>query len=97
MSDQQQAPARLVIDVTVENGAVLPADQQLQGKVGQPVVVRINSDAADQLLARGAREHTFPVEAKAGQSFQFTPDAPGPVTITLQTLNQTVATVDVTQ
>lgn len=93
----QQAPARLLIDVTVKDGQVTPTNEALQGKVGQPIVVRVNSDVADELHVHSVPEHTFAIEPKNGQQFQFTVDVPGTVDIELHELNRTVASIQVQQ
>jgi Flp pilus assembly protein TadD len=95
MTNQQQAPARLLIDATIKGGEVTPADKQLQGKVGQPIVVRVNSDAEDELQVHSNPEHNFKIDPRNGQQFQFTVDAPGTVDITLHNLNRTIASVQV--
>ena len=55
----------------------------------------MNSDAADQLHVHSNPEHTFNVEPKNGQSFQFTVDVPGKVDVELHQLDKTVATITV--
>ncbi|MGV0810431.1 hypothetical protein ABQF34_00565 [Mycolicibacterium boenickei] len=97
MTDQQQAPARLVIDVTIKGGQVTPTNEQRQGKVGQPIVVRVNSDAADELHVHSNPEHSFKIEPRNGQQFQFTVEVPGTVDIELHHLNRTIASVQVQQ
>jgi PBP1b-binding outer membrane lipoprotein LpoB len=95
MSDPQEPPARLVIDVTIKGGEVTPTNAQLDANAKEPIVVRVNSDVADQLHVHSNPEHTFNIEPKSGQSFQFTVDVPGNVDIELHQLNRTVATVTV--
>jgi hypothetical protein len=95
MSDQQNPPTRLVIDVTIKGGEVTPTNAQYQSAAKELIVVRINSDVADQLHVHSNPEHTFNVEPKSGQSFQFTVDVPGKVDIELHQLNKTIATVTV--
>ncbi len=97
MTNRQQAPARLVIDVTIKGGEVTPTNASLQGSVKEPIVVRVNSDAADELHVNSAPDHTFKIEPRAGQQFQFTVDVPGTVEIELHHLNRTVASVQVLQ
>lgn len=97
MTNQQQAPTRLLIDVTIKGGAVTPTNEQLKGKVGQPIVVRVNSDAADELHVHSNPEHSFKIEPRNGQQFQFTVDVPGTVDIELHQLNRTIASVQVQQ
>jgi surface antigen len=95
MSDQQAPPERLVIDVTIKGGEATPTNEQLQAKVGDPIVVRVTSDATDQLHVHSNPEHTFDIEPKAGQSFQFTVAVPGKVDVELHELNRTVASIAV--
>lgn len=95
MSDQQAPPERLIVDVTIKGGEVTPTNEQLQAKLGDPIVVRINSDAADQLHVHSNPEHTFNVEPKSGQSFQFTVAVPGKVDVELHQLNRTIASIAV--
>ncbi|MGV9800002.1 hypothetical protein ACWDTP_18340 [Mycobacterium sp. NPDC003449] len=97
MTDQQKAPDRLVIEVTVKGGQVTPTNEQLQAKVKQPIVVRVDSDAADELHVHSNPEHTFKVEPRSGQQFQFTADVPGTVDIELHQLNRVIASVQVQQ
>lgn len=95
MTDQQAPPERVVIDVTVAGGNVSPTNQQVQAKVKQPIIVRVNSDAADQLHVHSNPEHTFDIKPENGQAFQFTVDVPGKVDVELHHLDKTVATITV--
>jgi ABC-type glycerol-3-phosphate transport system substrate-binding protein len=94
-TDQQAPPARLVIDATVAHGVVTPTNEQLQAKVNETIIVRIDSDAADELHVHSTPDRTFKVEAKPNQSFQFSVTVPGKVEIELHTLNRVIATVAV--
>lgn len=95
LSDQQAPPDRLVVDVTIKGGEVTPTNAQFESKAKEPIVIRVNSDVADQLHVHSNPEHTFNVEPKNGQSFQFTVDVPGKVDIELHELNRTIGTVTV--
>jgi hypothetical protein len=95
MSNQQAPPNRLVIDVTIKGGNVTPTNEQLQAGLKEQIVVRVNSDAADELHVHSTPEHSFNVEAKPMQSFQFTVDVPGKVDVELHKLNKTIATIQV--
>jgi sporulation-control protein spo0M len=95
MSNDQAPPTRLIIDVDIKGGNVSPANQQLQAALKEQIIVRVNSDAADELHVHSTPEHTFKVEAKPGQSFQFTVDVPGNVDVELHHLNRVVATIQV--
>jgi sporulation-control protein spo0M len=97
MTDQQKAPDRLTVEVKIQGGEVTPTNAALQAKVGQPIVIRVDSDAADELHVHSVPEHSFPIEAKPGQQFQFTVDVPGNVDIELHDAGKVVATIQVQQ
>ena len=95
MSNDQAPPTRLVIDVTIKGGQVTPTNEQLQAGVKEQIVVRVNSDVADELHVHSTPDHKFNVEAKPSQSFQFSVDVPGKVDVELHHLNKTIATIQV--
>jgi hypothetical protein len=95
MSNVQAPPTQLAIDVTIKGGDVTPTNEQLQAAVKEQIVIRVNSDAADELHVHSTPEHKFNVEAKPMQSFQFTVDVPGKVDVELHHLNKTIATIQV--
>ena len=95
MSNEQAPPTRLIVDVTIKDGKVTPTNEQLKAGIKQQIIIRINSDAADELHVHSTPEHSFNVEAKPMQSFQFTVDVPGKVDVELHNLNQTIATIQV--
>jgi hypothetical protein len=95
MQDQQEPPERLVIDVNIEGGEVTPTNASFEAKTNEQIVVKVNSDVADELHVHSTPEHTFKVEPKPAQQFQFTVDVPGKVDIELHNLAKTIATVQV--
>jgi hypothetical protein len=95
MSNEQAPPNRLVIDVDIKGGNVTPTNDQLKAGVKEQIVVRVNSDAADELHVHSTPEHSFNIEAKPIQSFQFTVDVPGKVDVELHKMNKTIATIQV--
>ena len=94
-SDQQAPPERVVIDVTISGGQVTPVNEQVQAAVKQPIVIRVTSDADDELHVHASPEHTFAVKPEALQSFQFEVEVPGKVDVELHHLNRVVATITV--
>jgi hypothetical protein len=95
MPNEQAPPKRLVVEVMIKGGTVTPTNEQLQAAVKEQIVIRVNSDVADELHVHSNPEHTFKVEAKPAQSFQFTVDVPGKVDVELHQLKQTIATIQV--
>lgn len=95
MTDTQHAPERLVVDVTIKGGKVTPTNEQLQAGLDEQIVIRVDSDATDELHVHSSPEHTFPVAIGPAQSFQFSVGVPGRVDIELHELGTTIATVQV--
>jgi hypothetical protein len=95
MSNEQAPPSRLAIDVDIKGGNVTPTNQQLNAGVKEQIIIRVNSDAADELHVHSTPEHKFNIEAKPMQIFQFTVDVPGKVDVELHKLNKTIATIQV--
>lgn len=95
MTDQQAPSDRLVVDVKIAGGNVTPTNAQLEATVNEPIVFSVDSDAVDELHVHSNPEHSYKIEAKPGQSFQFTVAVPGKVDVELHDLNKTVATITV--
>ena len=95
MSNEQAPPTRLVVDVTSRAARSPPPTNSCRRASSEQIVIRVNSDAADELHVHSTPEHSFNVEAKPMQSFQFTVDVPGKVDVELHKLNKTIATIQV--
>lgn len=95
LSDQQAPPERVVIDVTIADGRVTPVNQQVQATVRQPIIIRVTSDADDELHVHATPDHTFAVKPGPLQSFQFEVEVPGKVDVELHRLHRVVATITV--
>ena len=95
MSNDQSAPTRLVVDVQIKGGDVTPTNQQLQAALKEQIVIRVNSDVADELHVHSTPDHNFKIEAKPVQQFQFSVDVPGKVDVELHHLKKTIATITV--
>lgn len=97
LTDQQAPPAEPTLEITIRGGEVTPTNAQLEAQVGQPIVIRVDSDAADELHVHSNPEHTFAVAPTDGQTFQFTVEVPGRVDVELHHTHTTVATIAVVQ
>jgi hypothetical protein len=86
---------RLVIDVSIAGGDVTPTNERMEATVGEPIVLRVNSDTTEEVHVHSVPDHSFEVEAAPGQTFEFTVDVPGQVAIELHDSGRTVATVSV--
>lgn len=94
-SSSPAAADATAVDVTIVGGVVTPTNGQAQGKVGKPIVLRVGSDVPDSLHVHSVPEHTFQVEPRPEQEFEFTVDVPGQVDVELHDLNRTVVTIQV--
>jgi hypothetical protein len=94
-SSSSAAAAGLSVDIKIAGGTVTPTNTTLQAKIGEPITLHVDSDAADELHVHSVPDHEFEVEAKPGQTFDFTVDVPGSVEVELHHLNRTVATIQV--
>lgn len=92
---QRPQPGGELFDVTIAKGRVTPANATWHAKAGQPITLRVNSDATDELHVHSSPDHEFGVAAAPNQGFTFTVDVPGSVEIELHHLNKTVATLQV--
>jgi hypothetical protein len=96
-SSSRPPTAALVVDVTIAKGQVTPTNATLQTKVGQPITLRVTSDATDEPHVHSSPDHKFQVAAAPNQKFQFTVDVPGNVEVQLHHLDHTIATIQVQQ
>jgi hypothetical protein len=87
--------APLVVEVTIAKGQVTPANATLQARVGQPITLRVTSDATDELHVHSSPDHKFQIAAAPDQTFQFKVDVPGTVEVELHHLDRTIATIQV--
>ncbi len=91
----QPVGAALVLDITIARGEVTPTNATLGAKVGQPITLRVTSDATDELHVHSSPDHKFQVAAAPNQTFQFKVDVPGNVEVELHHLDRTIATIQV--
>ncbi len=84
-----------VVEITIARGSVTPTNATLTAKVGQPITLRVNSDADDELQVHSTPDHEFTIAAKPEQEFSFTVDVPGSVAVELHHVDRTVATIQV--
>ncbi|MFE1595548.1 hypothetical protein [Nocardia sp. NPDC058705] len=89
----EQTDEARTIDIRIAKGAVSPTNTRTEAQVGQPIVLRVDSDATDELHVHSTPAHTFPVAATADQEFSFTVTVPSQVEIELHHHGRTVTTL----
>lgn len=78
------------IDVVIADGSVTPTGDRVEVEAGEPVTLRINSDAVDEIHVHSDPEHEFAVAPGGDQSFTFTVDVPGEVAVESHELDRTI-------
>lgn len=90
-------PADVTISVHIAGGTVTPTNTRTEARVNQPIVIKVDSDAADELHVHSEPSQTFEVEPKAGQEFRFAVTVPGRVDVELHHAGKTVTTLLIRQ
>jgi predicted small lipoprotein YifL len=85
----------VVVDITIADGEVTPTGEEVEARVGEPIELHVDSDAADELHVHSQPEHSFEVEADPGktQVFEFTVDIPGQVDVESHATGETIVTL----
>ncbi len=94
-SDSPQQQSNLVIDVTIAGGVVSPVNAELTAVVGEPIMLVVNSDAADEIHVHSIPDRAFDVAAQQNQRFEFTVTVPGRVEVELHRSERTIAIIQV--
>lgn len=87
--------AATVVKVSISGGLVTPTNAEQEAVAGQPIVLEVDSDAADSIHVHSVPAHTFDVVSRPDQRFEFTVDVPGRVDVELHDLNRTIVTLAV--
>ncbi|MFI6041172.1 hypothetical protein ACIA8C_06030 [Nocardia sp. NPDC051321] len=88
-----EASPDVVISVRIAGGTVTPTNAHAEAEVGQPIVVKVDSDADDELHVHSDPSQSFEVEPRQGQEFRFVVSVPGKVDIELHHAGKTVTTL----
>lgn len=84
-----------IIDVSIADGAVAPVNAEVRAVAGQPIVLKVGSDATDSIHVHSVPEYVFEIQPRPDQRFEFTVDVPGRVDVELHDLNRTIVTITV--
>ncbi|MEV6554397.1 hypothetical protein AB0M22_01660 [Nocardia sp. NPDC051756] len=89
--------AEVTIAVRIAGGSVTPTNIRTEARQFQPIVIKVDSDAADELHVHSEPSQTFAVEPEAGQEFRFIVTVPGRVDVELHHAGKTVTTLLIRQ
>lgn len=95
-SSASTALATLTIPITIADGQVSPNGQKINASVGQPVVLQVTSDEADEIHAHtGGDGYELEVPANTPTTGTFTPTSPGSFEIESHHLEKVIVVLDV--
>ena len=81
----------VVVDITIAGGKVTPQGKRVDVKVGEPVTLRVTSDAEDEIHVHSDPEHGLDVVAgDTDKELTFTLDTPGQVAVESHHLDATI-------
>lgn len=73
----QDQPSALRVEVSIKNGEVSPAGEHIDAEVGEPIVLKVDSDQADEIHVHSEPEHESEVKPGKPQTFRFKINRPG--------------------
>lgn len=85
-----ESESRTTIDVAIADGDITPTGGRVEVEAGEPVTLRVDSDAVDEIHVHSDPEHEFAVVPGDDQSFTFTVDVPGQVAVESHGLDRTI-------
>ncbi len=88
------APTGVVVDITFDGDTVDPNGERIQAKVGEPVTLNVDADAAGELHVHSTPEQEIAYDAGTS-THEVTFDQPGIVEIESHDLDKVVVQVEV--
>jgi hypothetical protein len=71
----------VLVEVTIRQGSIEPQGERIEVAVGQDVMIRVMSDAAEQIHVHSEPEHTYRVTPGELLEETFSIDKPGQVAV----------------
>ena len=88
--------APLTIAVTIAGGQVQPNGEKIDARLGQPIVLQVTSDQADEIHAHtGGDGYELEVPAGTPTTGTFTPSQPGSFEVESHHLEKVIVVLDV--
>lgn len=88
--------APLTVSITIAGGQVQPNGEKISAALGQPVVLQVTSDEADEIHAHtGGDGYELEVPADQPTTGSFTPSQPGSFEIESHHLSKVIVVLNV--
>ena len=78
------------VDIVIKDGKVTPQGKRVKVRAGEPVTLRISSDADEEIHVHSDPEHEYEVKAGEPLTETFTIDTPGQVAVEAHHLDVTI-------
>jgi plastocyanin len=89
-ADGGHKAAGTTVDIVVKDGKVTPQGTRVKVKAGDPVTLKITSDADEEIHVHSDPEHEYEVKAGDPIDETFTIDTPGQVAVEAHHLDVTI-------
>jgi plastocyanin len=84
------APKGVTVEIEFVNGEVVPMNEKVDVKVGEPVNLHVISDADEEIHVHSDPEREYEVAAGDDKTFTFTIKTPGQVAVEAHKLDVTI-------
>jgi hypothetical protein len=78
------------VEIEFVNGEVVPMNEKVDVKVGEPINLHVISDVAEEIHVHSDPEHEYEVAAGDDKTFTFTIKTPGQVAVEAHKLDVTI-------
>ena len=80
----------VVVDIQIKGGKATPQGDRVEATVGEPITLRITSDADEEIHVHSEPEHSYEVAPGDTVTETFTIDTPGQVAVEAHHLDATI-------
>lgn len=94
---QKQLTEGTIVEISIADGSVSPRGKRVEVKVGEPVTLRVTSDAADEIHVHSDPEHEMSVKpGDRNKELTFKLKVPGQVAVESHHVHATIVQLVVT-
>jgi hypothetical protein len=86
----EPSDAGVVVDIRIADGKATPQGDRVEATVGEPITLRITSDADEEIHVHSEPEHSYEVAPGDSVTETFTIDTPGQVAVEAHHLDVTI-------
>ena len=80
----------VVVDIQIKDGKATPQGDRVEATVGEPITLKITSDADEEIHVHSEPEHSYEVAPGDSVTETFTIDTPGQIAVEAHHLDVTI-------